>query len=203
MQLQKWINEQTVGDEMLWKGSFGHQVVFMRDTIGRLVTRGIRIDEAQDLCTVISTHRSKSITLPVVQIVRPDLGLTLVMRDNFYNWKLSVISEKPIVAPFEYLFHTTPPVEPDYTGNPLNAVYFEGFPREMVFNYYSKDNRKFSAEIGSDETFYMVIFEIMKSLGAIEPKKWLTRIEHKAQLDKDFAEWQKRIDADRDAKNKT
>ncbi len=199
MQLQKWINEQTVSDDMLWKGAFGHQVAFIRDNIARFVTSEFRIDDAEKLVTVVSTHRSKSITLPVVEINNPNIGLTLILRNNFSNWKLSVISAEPIVAPFEYMFHTTPPVEPDYTGDPLHPVYFEGFPRDLIFSYYSKNNRKFSAEIHGDEMLFMTVFEILKSLGKLQPMKWLTRVEHKAQMDKNFNEWKARFEAEKAA----
>ncbi|MGH6876113.1 MAG: hypothetical protein ACREHV_01910, partial [Rhizomicrobium sp.] len=134
--LQKWISAAVVGDEMLWKGGFDHQVGFVRDVIVGLVGAGLHYEDIEPIADVVSTHTSKSICLPVYDLKREDLGLRFIMRNNFYNWKLSVISKKPIICDFTGLFHTTPPVEPDYTGNPLADVYFEGFPKSLVFGYY-------------------------------------------------------------------
>lgn len=182
--LQEWISAQIVADEMLWKGAWGHQVAFARDTITQLVGVGLDWWEHENIPDVISTHRSKSIILPVYEFSRPDIGLRLIARNNFYNWKLSVISGKPIEANFDGLFYTTPPVDPKYTGNELAPCYFEGFPEDLIFGYYAPSNkRKWSAEIGGDYPFYTTIFLIMRSLGCIKPSEWNTEATHRKQLD--------------------
>jgi hypothetical protein len=186
--LQKWINERTVGDEMIWKGAFGHQVGFVRDTICNLVGWGLDYEDKERIADVVSVHTSKSIVLPVYDLRRPDLGLRLVMRNNFYNWKLSVISKKPIIADFSGLFPTTPPVEPDYTGNPLSPVYFEGFPKELIFGYYeTSDKKKWSAEIGGDYSLHTTIFLMLRSLDVVKPHQWHTRESHKKELEAETA----------------
>lgn len=189
--LQKWISEQIVADEMLWKGAWGDQVQFVRDSLAHLVGRGLSYKQFKtaDVATVISTHRSKSIALPVYELARADLGLRLVLRNNFYDWKLSVISEDPVVADFEGLFRTTSPIEPAYTGNELASVYFEGFPRSLVFGYYAEsDRRQWSAAIGGDSAMWTTVFIIMKALGAVKPMKWHTQESHRAQLAAERAE---------------
>lgn len=187
--LQEWINSQIVDDEMLWKTAFGHQVSFIRDTLAPLVCSGLHYSLSDQAATVISTHRSKSIQLPVVQLSRPDMDLRLIVRDNFYNWKLSVISSTPIEADFDGLFQTTPPIEPEYTGNPLASVYFEGFPENLVFGYYTPSDKKtWSAEIGGTHRLWTTVFLILKSLGVIKPKEWNTREKHKLELEKHKAE---------------
>jgi len=170
--LKEWVNEHPVGDEMLWKRGSEGQNEFFYDIQG-LIGVGLAYDDAKDLARVISTHRSKSIVLPVVEYNREDLGLRLILRNNFYNWKLSVISTKPIKADFSNLFFTIPPVEPEYTGNPLHPVYFEGFPRELIFGYYAtSDGRQWSAEIGGDKTMWTVLFLIMRAVGAFGTPQW-------------------------------
>ena len=77
--LQEWIRDQIVGDEMLWKGSFGSQVGFVRDVLQSLVAAGLHYPECREIAFVISTHRSKSIDLPVYELARPDLGLRLIL----------------------------------------------------------------------------------------------------------------------------
>jgi len=187
--LQAWISAQLVPDEMLWKGSWGRQMQFVRDTIVSLVGAGLDYEDRKNIAWVISTHRSKSIILPVYQLERPDLGLTLVLRNNFYNWKLSVISTRPIGADFSGLFHTSPPIDPKYTGDSLHPVYFEGFPENLIFGYFiarrstRADRQQFSAEIQTDEDLYTTLFLLMRQLGAIKPAVWHTEASHRAEMD--------------------
>lgn len=174
--IQEWMNEQMVGDEMLWKGAWGHQLKFLRDEfVMGLCGAGIEYyRDREEIARVISTHRSKSIDLPVVEVSRPDLGLRMIVRNNFYNWKLSVVSEKPIEVDFSGLFHTTPPIDPAYTGDSLASCYFEGFPQDRIFGYFSKSNRKFSADIGNNNELCIVTFLILRHLGAIKACEWST-----------------------------
>lgn len=50
-----------------------------------------------DLWKVCSFHTSKSVKLPVYHYDSP--GLTLTMRNNFYNWNVSVRANKSIIIP--------------------------------------------------------------------------------------------------------
>src|SRR6185369_7381601 len=100
----------------------------------------------------------KSVKLPVYQLSRPDLGLRLILRGNFHDWKLSVISNKPIAADFTGLFRTTPPTHPKYHGNELASCYFEGFPEELVFGYYEpSDKCQWSAAIGGQQALWATV----------------------------------------------
>ncbi len=172
--IQEWIRSQNVRDEMIWKGPFGTQCAFLRDRLASLIVSGLHYTEVEKIAKVISTHTSKSIVLPVVEYSREDLGLKIVVRENFHNWKLSVESERPILADFGGLFHTTPPVEPDYTGDPLHEVYFEGFPKDRIHPYYTQgDRRCWSAEIwGGDEVLWTAVFLVMRSIGGIPVSVW-------------------------------
>lgn len=163
--------------------AWAHQVMFLRDDVRHMFAAGMHYDDMQWLGRVISTHISKSITLPVVEFDRKDIGVRITLRNNFYNWKLSIESEKPIEAEFGYWAHTSPPIEPDYTGNPLASCYFEGFPSDRIFGYYSENNKKFSLEIGGKYDLMMVLHTLMVSLGIIKKRKWNTREEHKKELD--------------------
>jgi hypothetical protein len=183
--LQEWFNVQreSTPDEMLWKGASGQQVMFARDDLRYLVAAGLDYEDARNICTVISTHRSKSVELPVYCWSRPDIGLQLVARGNFYNWKLSVLSAAPINADFSALFKTTPPIAPDYTGDPLSSCYFEGFPEDLIFGYYEpSDKRRWSAEIGGDHGLWTTFFLLMRSIGAIKPSPWRTPESHRAEM---------------------
>lgn len=174
--LQAWISAHSAveGSEYYRKPAI-NQAMAVRDVIAPRIG---------SKASVIAEHRSKSVQLPVYSIDREDIGLRFVLRNNFYNWKMSVISREPIEADFGDLFHTTPPVEPEYTGNPLSPVYFEGFPRELCFGYYEQDRAKFSAEIwGGDCRLYAAVFLIMQARGAIQPLRWRTRESHRIELE--------------------
>jgi hypothetical protein len=156
---------------------------------------GLIYQEKQTIANVISTHRSKSITLPVVEVSRPDLGLRFTLRENFYNFKLSVLSERPVEVDFTGLFHTIPPVDKSYTGDELSPVYFEGFPEDRIYRYYSEDHKKFSAEIWGDQMMWTTVFLIMRWAGAVKPAVWHTRESHRAEMDEQKARekaWEER-----------
>lgn len=192
-----WLKEHRETDLIYAKGSDGpslRQVHFIRDSIGPMVwanvnyydrPRAIPRYDCRETATVISEHRSKSVRLPVYSITREDMGLQLTLRDNYYNWKLSVSSKVTIEVDFSGLFFTTPPVEPDYTGDSLHSVYFEGFPRDRIFGYYSDNHCQFSAEIHSDNALWTAIFLMMRSLGVIKAFEWSTRESHRKSLDAD------------------
>jgi hypothetical protein len=110
--------------------------------------------------------------LPVYQIATPDGKLKLTLRNNFHNWKMSVDSQASVGADFRCLFYTIPPTHPDYTGNPLSPVYFEGFPRELVYGYFCQNDRQFSAEIHTDERLYVAVFLLAQSLNLVTPLVW-------------------------------
>lgn len=150
--------------------------------LGNMVGVGLSYDDRWKNISAISTHRSKSCLLPVVEIVRPDLGLRLTIRDNFYDFKLSVESDSCLIwsdvttAVFPTLFYTTPPPDPEYTGDHLASVYFEGFPKDRIFGYYQPSGgSRFSASICGREEPWTVIFLIMREVGAIKPLERGTR----------------------------
>lgn len=181
--------------DLIYAKSACDQICDVRDTFGLLVYADVpyrsRPNEPlpRDTCKitgyVIGEHHSKSVRLPVYLFERVDLGIQFVMRGNFYDWKLSVISEKPLVKYaelFSTMFHTTPPVEPEYTGNELASCYFEGFPDEYIFDYYAKNPTRWSCSIGRSSMQFVVRL-IMHELGAIKPLEWTTREKHRKQLD--------------------
>lgn len=166
--IDQWVEENKISDEMIWKDSALQQIKFVKNKLAGLVAH------EYGHVFVISEHRSKSILLPVYLI--EGNKLQIILRDNFYNWKMSVISEETITADFKGLFHTSPPIDPEYTGDPLNEVYFEGFPQELIFGYYdNSDKKKWSAEISTDYLLYTTLFILCKNIGIIKPFEWSKR----------------------------
>ena len=179
--------------------------MFVRDGVGsaNCLAAGLRVHLR---AKVISEHMSKSVHLPVYQFERPDLGLRFTLRNNFYNWKLSVESEVPLTTDFSCLFPTRMPKDPEYQGNALADCYFEGFPKDRIFGYYESNPRKFSAEIWDNYSLMTVLYLIMKEKGALRPMYGHTPEEHQAQMEVDSMAWDKyhkeeaRIEAEHAAK---
>jgi hypothetical protein len=111
IELEAWIKEYLVPEEMLWKGSAESQFDYWK-----LVLAWFRWWDEGATADVVSTHCSKSIELPVVRFHSPRFGLTLFGRGNFYDWGFTVQCD-------------TPPWEFDHAGLKFdeNAVYYEGF----------------------------------------------------------------------------
>jgi len=188
--LQQWFRSvYNLDADPYADGPAWHQIMFVRDRLVRVVAFGLDHEDVESVAWVISTHGSKGFPLPVYQLERPDLGLRFVLRNNFHDWKLSVISELPIDGvDFAGLFRTTPPIDPAYTGDPLDSVYFEGFPEGMTFGYYeTSDKRRWSAEIQSNEAMWTTLFLIMRARGAIGPLTWHTEASHRVALDAEAA----------------
>ncbi len=185
--LHQWATEHPIKDEMLWKKAAERQMYFVEDDLNPLMQNRLKGKERK-IAQVISEHRSKSIILPVYVLERGDLKM--ILRYNFYNWKMSVICGRTIDANFDGLFHTTPPIEPDYTGNELASVYFEGFPKDLCFDYYEVTDKKvWSAEIHSAQMLWTTTYLILKALGYVVPTKWHTKESHRKELDEDRVVW--------------
>lgn len=82
---------------------------------------------------VVGLHMSKSIQLPVVKLQFKN-GPVVVLRDNFHDWNISVVSEHPIKHNF---FDVVATEDIDY-------CYFQGFPKEYEFGPYKDNNKQFS-----------------------------------------------------------
>lgn len=104
-----------------------------------------KFDRISSQIEVISTHMSKSVELPVYRLKLKD-GTIFILRDNFYNWKISVISPKSVTANFVELFDPR---------EVIHAVYCEGFPKDLVFGSYSQNSQKFTVELKNNDEVYM------------------------------------------------
>lgn len=165
-------------------GCFIEQVSFVRDDLASLVGTGLPWESVRDMPRVVGEHRSKSTSLPVYSLTRGDLRF--VLRDNFHDWKLSVISSRPVISDaLPYLFEADAPRDPDYTGNDLHPLYFEGFPGDLIFGRYAANKYKFSACIGGRYAVWATVFEVMRALGLIPIQRSLTRAEHHEQLERE------------------
>ena len=146
-----WIRVNTPDDKLICKDGQGKQVVFIRDTIVRhMFYEGEwdskRYDEFQP--KVISTHMSKSVLLPVMEIYLKEYGILLTLRNNFYNWNISVESEH------EVIFDHKGTINYELYG----YCYCEGFPKNKIFGKYVDDKRKFTVCIDDDYNLYVFMY---------------------------------------------
>lgn len=141
------------------------QVHFVRDILGRLMFRDIPYDKRETFnlaelegnyelthhvsAYVVGEHTSKSVRLPVYMLVREDLGLRLIMRDNYHDWNIAVESDNPV--PQEVL-----------EGISLDTAYcfFQGFPEKYRHGSYETDPTKFSICTYSDYDTYVVCWNL-------------------------------------------
>ena len=80
--LLEWMRETPdIEDKMNWKRPAERQMCFVRDQIGRNLLRVPVF--------AVSTHRSKSIDLPVYGLTMRN-GIEMYARENFYGWVVSL-----------------------------------------------------------------------------------------------------------------
>lgn len=136
--LQEWAVENEPSKNMIFYQGYWEQILFVRDIIPRVILSNLSFEEARNCLKVISTHTSKSIKLPVYEITIPEHNITIILRYNFYDWKISVVSEKDIELDFMSLFDEE---------EEIAHLYCEGFPRELVFSSYSHNKKQFTFEV--------------------------------------------------------
>lgn len=156
------------------------QVHFVRDVLAAVMWQDIPWDERPDepeprneckeTAWVVGEHYSKSVTLPVFLFERPDLGLKVIMRDNFHDWNVSVVSEKPIKTDLEGFVLDYPNDDQrernkgGYKGGYWGYMFFQGFPPEYHLGPYSNNPRAFSTYMNSDHALYTFLWLIMRDI---------------------------------------
>lgn len=150
--LQEWFNANRPADNLLWKNGLADQVTFVRDALDHVVRRLEYEERKEHPVMVVSTHRSKSVILPVYEITTPgfeEINLTtdrrhfavrLRLRYNFFNWVVSVECKNHggVRDYFKDLFEREARVQ---------SVYAEGFRDEWVFGPYAEDRYKFTLNL--------------------------------------------------------
>jgi len=197
-----WRKEYGEGTpKYIYAGAAVKQVYFVRDVLAPLVMHNggsipFKQREMVELVSsehgpyevarsarVVSEHTSKSVRLPVYAFARPDIGLNIIMRNNFHGWKISVLSQHAICDDaLSRLFITKPPPEPEYTGDDLRPVYFEGFDPDWCFGYQANNQCRWSAAIHGDYQLWATLFLIMNSLDTLPMNEYMTQKRHKEIL---------------------
>jgi len=152
--LQEWANENKPSETLNYKNGYWTQIMFVRDALPPLLFKSYE-EGKNHLPVVISTHTSKSVKLPVFQIQLPN-GLTITMRYNFHDWKLSIKSPTEVDADFMELFNPT---------EAHSSCYFEGFPSELVYGAYAENKAQFSISLWDDYQVFTFFWILSNKMG--------------------------------------
>ena len=184
--LQDWANENKPSKEMIWEGAFWDQIIFVRDTLCRLLMECERADgdtlfsTYKDLSKVISTHTSKSIVCPVYQISWH--GFVFVMRYNCFDWKVSVSAPYSLEhIDFEDIFEVDAEIHSVYCGG-MGEYIFSSFlknPKQFTIELQTKNEmyfffRKIWYDLRKKEKESASISQVLKELKKIIPKDLIT-----------------------------
>lgn len=155
-----WIRANKPEERLIYGKGLGEQVCFVRDVICELFWNTYEELEA-NLPMVISTHYSKSVKLPVYQIDLKKYGVEMVLRYNFYDWKVSIKSDIPIDIDWMGLFKS---------DEVISSVYCEGFPEDKVYGSYEQNHSQFTVEIRSKYNLYVFMFLLSNYLKVMNEK---------------------------------
>lgn len=154
--LLTWCRVNEPEDKMIYKQGYWDQIMFVRDKLPEIWYDSNKdsLDDMRYNISVISTHRSKSILLPVYEIKIPKYNLTFVMRYNFYNWKISIESGISLDLDFMGLFDP---------NEKINNTYCEGFPSHRIYSDYFGDSmhKNFTVEIWNDYQVYTLMMLVI------------------------------------------
>ena len=167
--LLHWMRKWEIDDKMNWKNAAEKQAIFIRDEIctNLLHTHSF----------VVSTHRSKSIILPVYFFTMRN-GIKIICRENFYGWMLTV--KLPQDRPYADIIPQDL-FECGYKSSSSDC-YFEGFRKEWVYEGYDPDDikqRNFSFGIYSDYEFYTVMYMLKHLYGEVDVTKDMEKLTYK------------------------
>lgn len=149
--LKDWIARTPIAVDLLWRDAALAQFDFVQWTLGSLLFT--TSSEAEDATTVIATHSSKSVPLPVYQIrVGP---VRLVMRGNFYDWKASIDSEVPLELDLGWLLSET--------GRIARGC-CEGFPDGDIFGPYEPGALRFTLALPHEHAVWAFCLALKRAV---------------------------------------
>lgn len=169
MQLHEWAHANHPSNNMLFRECLSAQLnTIFGQVVPLLFVRGNYCEVA-----VIATHRSKSIDFPVMEITATAFGsglpwVRLTLRDNTFDWKVSVESAVPLNITPKDLFDPTVAHA---------SCYCEGFPASRVFDAYAQNHSRFTVEISSSKNLVAFVEQIASFEPAGVPGVPITKTE--------------------------
>jgi hypothetical protein len=154
MQLVKWVEANAPAKELLWRDSFFQQTNFVGGLLAWCLTPNWllkKYDRLANRVEVVSAHTSKSVLLPVYSIVT-DNGyggeyFSLVFRNNFYNWNVSVEADSPLTAALDFY-------DLGVVSDDQGYCYCEGM-ENWRYGSRKDDAKRFTCSFANDHDFYV------------------------------------------------
>jgi hypothetical protein len=144
--LQEWMDANPVAEKYFAHDSAYNQMIYMRDQFSTRLYKSY--ESWKNSAKVISDHTSKSVKLPVY-FYDTEVGCKLIARDNFYDFKVSIISEIPVFDNFGNLFSRDVRV---------SSSCCEGFPKNLIFGSYYDNPCTFTIEISNQHDMSILAF---------------------------------------------
>lgn len=172
--LREWMADNIPDDKLRWKKSAQSQFLFFEDLGRAVLVREHWADDEMRKASgtyVISTHTSKSVLLPVVELTTPN-GIVFTLRENFFNYKVSVNSPFAVEVDFFDLFDPTeqPKFFEGFPGDGYNATPGEGPSR--VYGPYADNNKQFSVELHMEWEVFLFVWVIARTTAAQQSVRW-------------------------------
>lgn len=184
--LLTWIREWDIADDLIYKKAVESQAIFIRSMRDGL------LDHTPVF--VVSCHMSKSVLLPVYYIKMQN-GVEVLIRNNFYDWKMSV----KIPAHYKPLPDNYLPLDCLHYGvgdekHTIAEYCLEGFPSEWAFRAYNPGNpgKQFTVEISDNFKLYVILHALKHAYPNVmfdvnEDKRTLEEIQK--SIEKIYAEY--------------
>ena len=162
--LANWMRKWDLNEKLIYKKAAENQAIFVRDDLA--------LNMLKSRAFIVSTHMSKSCLLPVYYIKMMN-GVKVIMRGNFYDWKLS------IKLPYKY--NGTNLIPEDCISNHVTEggkyskipdCYLEGFKEEWAWDAYNPSDvpTKFTIECPDMYRVYVVLHTLKNAFPDIEYK---------------------------------
>ena len=155
--LEAWMRVNIPDDSLIYKGGYTRQISFIMGNLQPLLcaTFGSRTVPPM----VISCHSSKSVKLPVYQLLDYEkYGIEIILRNNFHDWKVSVKSDIPI----EFTSNVYKKLFTPYEDFPYYAC--EGFPKDKVYGSYEQNHNEFTVEIRNNYNLYTFMLLLLENI---------------------------------------
>lgn len=149
--LLTWCRVNAPGDNMIYKESYWTQIMLIRDRINSLFYDDVQ-EYNENPVMVINTHMSKSITLPIYLIDLKKHGVQIILRDNIYDWLITVISDREITVDFNGLFRE------DLKIQKTNSYTYSEFTDDQIKDCFKDNKKQFTLEIQDDYNLYVFMY---------------------------------------------
>jgi len=126
---------------------------FVKNDISKMLFDNDEAMVASFPIRVVGTVLEKGMIIPVYQIEVPMLGLELILGFVNDSWKLSIMSEKPIMNAFKGLF--------DYNRK-LPSEHVQGFDKNVEFTKLVENKNRFTCLIHSEYNLYTALYIIKR-----------------------------------------